>query len=55
MTITIEWMNDEGAYIVRQDDQFIGDFPELLAAAEFALAVADNSGDTVELVAIQQE
>lgn len=53
MVITIEWVDSEGAYIVRQDEQFIGDFQSLLTAAEFALAVADNSGDTVELVAVE--
>ncbi len=55
MSITIEWTDEEGAYIVRHDGEFIGDFEELLPAAEFALAVAANAdapGPMVELLAV---
>ena len=53
MNITIEWVEEEGAYIVRQDSEFIGDFTDLLPAAEFALAVAHGfAGAIVELVAV---
>ena len=53
MNITIEWVNEDGAYIVRQDGEFIGDFEELLPAAEFGLAVVHGyAGARVELVSV---
>ncbi len=55
MNITIEWTDDDGAYIVRQDGEFIGDFQSLEKAATFALAVCalnlECSG--VELIAVK--
>ena len=52
MNVTIEWVEKEGAYIVNQNGEFIGDYADLLPAAEFALAVAGNSGTYVELIAV---
>lgn len=54
MNITIEWVDEENAYIVYQDGEFIGDFAELLPAAEFALAVSNALGAVgVEIVAVE--
>jgi len=56
MSITVEWMPDEGAYIVRQDSEFIGDFVDLLPACEFALAVSHGfAGSYVEIVAVNAD
>ncbi len=54
MKVTIEWVADESAYIVRQSGQFIGDFEELLPAAEFSLDVANHAGMLVEIIAVER-
>ncbi len=51
--ITVEWVDEEGAYIVRQDDEFIGDFEEILPAARFALEVAEANGERVVLIGVR--
>ena len=50
--VTVEWVNEEGAYIVRQNSEFIGDFTELVPACEYALAVAGNFNTYVEIIAV---
>ncbi len=52
-SITIEWIDDEGAYIVRSDGEFIGDFHALDMAAVFALGCAEHSGQLVVLIAVE--
>ncbi len=51
--ITITWESDEGAYIVRQSGEFIGDFVSLEEAGSFAVDVAGNAGTYVELISVQ--
>lgn len=48
--ITVGWVVDEGAWIVKQDGEFIGDYETLEEAGQFALAVADNDGTQVALL-----
>ncbi len=40
MSSTVGWVGEEGAFIVRQDDEFIGDFATMEPAVEFALEVS---------------
>ena len=54
MGITIEWIEEERGYTVRQDGEFIGDYEDLQPAAEFALAVAANAGMDVVLISVNQ-
>jgi hypothetical protein len=51
--ITIEWSESDGAYIVRMDCEFIGDFESLYCACEYALDCASNSGHRVVLLAVK--
>ncbi len=53
MDITIEWIEDDESYTVRQDGEFIGDFFDLEGAAVFALAVAENTGGNVIIMGVQ--
>ena len=48
--ITVGWIENDNAYDVRQDGDWIGDFETLEKAGLFALAVADNSNTYVELL-----
>lgn len=50
--LTVAWSASEGAYIVRQDDEFIGDFTDLHGALTFALAVSEHSGEDVVVSSI---
>jgi hypothetical protein len=50
--ITIEWLADEEAYIVKMDGAFIGDFYDLHDAAVYALECAEHSGQLVVLIAV---
>jgi len=43
--ISIEWPTDEEAYIVKQNEEFIGDFTELIDACRYALEVRIASSD----------
>ena len=51
--ITIEWIEDDEGYDVRQHGEWIGDFFDLEAACVFALAVAENTGDSVVIMGVQ--
>ncbi|KKN24589.1 hypothetical protein LCGC14_0893430 [marine sediment metagenome] len=54
MNVSIEWIEEESAYTVRQNGEFIGDYENLQPAAEFALAVAANAGVDVVLISVNQ-
>ncbi len=48
--ISIRW--EDECYIVYEEDDFIGDFPDLMAAAKFALEVSSHSGMRVVIESI---
>ncbi len=50
--IIVTWEEDEGAYIVRQDSNFIGDFEDLHSAISFALAVGKVNDQRVIIESI---
>ncbi len=52
--ITIEWIEDDYAYIVRQGGEFIGDFMLLLPACSWALAVSGNTGGDVVVLSVKE-
>jgi hypothetical protein len=52
--ITITWQYEDEAYIVRQDEEYIGDFESLVDAGSFALGVAEFSGQDVILLAVYE-
>ncbi len=53
MDITIEWIEDNAGYDVRQNGEFIGDFFDLVSAAAYALAVSENTGGNVIIIGVE--
>jgi len=51
--ITVEWRDYESAYIVEQDEEFIGDFEDILKALRFAVEVGDNTADHVSVIQVE--
>ncbi len=45
MSITVGWVSEEGAFLVEQNEEFIGDFETMEPAVEFALSVSAASDE----------